>query len=449
MSDLLGIGSSALAAYRTALNTVGENVANAQTPGYARRKVVLEEAGVSGATDIIYREQVHFNGVNVVGIQRAWDGFLATEARHAGSSAARSDVREQWLTNIETALDDGPAGIGASITSFFTAAAGLAADPGDPLGRRAVLLALDNVAGAFRGASSALSRITEGIGQAARLDVTALNNALRALHEVNGTMMSVGPNGGARASMEDERDRLVDMIAAKIDIDVAIDGYGRATVRAGSDSGLTLVGGIEPGLVSVVTAADGRLSFQLSSGGTRVPLPAAGGSISGFADMAATVVDRRAALDALAVDFTSTVNAWSAGGYDSAGNPGGALLDTPAGAASMTALLSDPDLVPAASASGVPNGNLLSLDTVRMSSGIEARWTGLVTFNAQQLASARAEASAAGRWRDNSLAALDEVTGVDLDFEAAELLRYQQAYNAAARVIQVARESIQAIFDAL
>ena len=65
------------------------------------------------------------------------------------------------------------------------------------------------------------------------------------------------------------------------------------------------------------------------------------------------------------------------------------------------------------------------------------------------LASAKAEAAAAATWRDNSYAALDEVTGVDLDTEAAELLRYQQAYNASARIIQVARETIQALFDAL
>ena len=51
MSDLLGIGTSALAAYRSALSAVGENVANAHTPGYARRRVVLEELSVSGSAD--------------------------------------------------------------------------------------------------------------------------------------------------------------------------------------------------------------------------------------------------------------------------------------------------------------------------------------------------------------------------------------------------------------
>jgi flagellar hook-associated protein 1 FlgK len=449
MSDLLSIGASALAAYRNALNTVGENVANSQTPGYARRKVVLEEATALANADIAYRDQIHFNGVNTVGIERAWNGFLATEARHAGSGAGRADIRQQWLTNVETALDDGPAGIGASITGFFTAAAGLAADPGDTLGRRSVLAALDNVASAFRRGADGLARISDGIGETARLEANALNDALTALADVNGAITAASQGGAARASLEDERDRLIDLIAGKIDISVTIAGDGRATIGAANDPGLTLLGPNGPGLVTVETALDGRLSFQLSAGGTRTVLPASSGAIAGLVDMASTVADRRAQLDELAVDFAAMVNDWSADGLDVDGNAGGDLVDAATGAAAMQTLVTDPDLVAAAGTDGTTNGNLLALDAIRTTNRIEERWTSLVSSNAQQLASARAEGAAASRWRDNAYAALDEVTGVDLDFEAAELLRYQQAYNAAARIIQVARESIQAIFDAM
>ena len=90
-----------------------------------------------------------------------------------------------------------------------------------------------------------------------------------------------------------------------------------------------------------------------------------------------------------------------------------------------------------------------ALESRIASSAVENRWGALVSANAQMLASATAEAAATAAWRDNSYAALDEVTGVDLDAEAADLLRYQQAYNASARIIQVARETIQALFDAL
>jgi len=126
VTDLLGIGSSALAAYRDALSAVGENVANAQTPGYARRRVVLEESTTVASGDLAYRSQITFNGVTATGVARAWDQFKAAEARNSASAAGRADVRQQWLTSVESALDDGPAGVGSSITGFFSAAASLA-----------------------------------------------------------------------------------------------------------------------------------------------------------------------------------------------------------------------------------------------------------------------------------------------------------------------------------
>jgi flagellar hook-associated protein 1 FlgK len=449
MSDLLGIGASALKAYQGALSAVGENVANAQTPGYARRQVVLQEATVVGSGDIAYKAQVTFNGVTATGVARAWDNFKADEARFAISADGRAGVREQWLGSVETAVDDGPAGVGASMTGFFNAASSLASDPGDPLGRRAVLSALDNVAGAFRGTGQALARISDGVGQAAGLEVTSLNDALKSLNAVNGALAPTAADGSARASLEDQRDQLIDFIAGKIDVKVTIGDDGRATLAAGANGSMSLLQNSGPSLVTLVPAADGRLSLQLSTNGTTMPLPAAGGTLAGLVDLSQTIADRRSALDGLAADFTSMVNNWSANGKDANGNAGANLISTPAGAASMQTLATDPNLVPAADAAGTPNGNLLALDAVRASSNVEDRWSALVSANAQMLSSAKAESAASSQWRDSSLAALDEVTGVDLDTEAAEMLRYQQAYNASARIIQVARESIQALFDAL
>jgi flagellar hook-associated protein 1 FlgK len=449
VSDLLGIGSSALRAYQSALSAVGENVANAQTPGYARRRVVLHELSATGSGDIGYRPQVMFNGVTAAGVTRAWDNFKAAEARFSASADGRASVRQQWLSGVETALDDGVAGVGTAMTGFFNAAASLASDPDDTLGRRAVLSSLDNVAAAFRGSGQALARLSDGIGQAADIEVDSLNDALKALSAVNGALGPADANGSARASLEDERDQLIDFIAEKIDVTVAIGTDGRATLTAASNQSLSLLTGDGPNLAVLVKAADGRLSLQLQTNGTVVPLPAAAGKLAGLVDVAQNVADRRAALDGLAVDFTAMVNGWSAAGEDANGNPGAALMSVAGGAASIQALATDPDLVPAASPSGTANGNLLALDAIRDASAVEDRWGSIVSANAQVLASASAQAAAAASWRDNSYAALDEVTGVDLDAEAADLLRYQQAYNASARIIQVARETIQALFDAL
>jgi flagellar hook-associated protein 1 FlgK len=312
-----------------------------------------------------------------------------------------------------------------------------------------VLSSLDNVASAFRTSGQALARLSDGIGQAADIEVASLNDALKALASINGARGPADAKGSARASLEDQRDQLIDFIAEKIDVKVTIAGDGRTTLNAASSASLVLLDGDGPHLAVLAKATDGRLALQLQTNGTTVPLPAAGGKLAGLVDVAQQVADRRAALDGLAVDFTAMVNGWSAAGEDANGNPGAALMSVAGSAASIQSVVTDPDLVPAASPSGTPNGNLLALDAIRDSSAVEDRWGAIVSANAQVLASATAEAAATASWRDNSYAALDEVTGVDLDAEAADLLRYQQAYNASARIIQVARETIQALFDAL
>ena len=445
MSDLLDIGSSGLRAYRHALNAVGENVANAESVGYSRRSVRLVQTQVSGGADLIYRQPIVFNGVTPAGVVRAWDSFRATEARYAASSDGRAAVRSQWLTSIEAALNDGAAGVGQSIGRFFDTATSLSPTPDEPLGRAAMLLALEDVAGAFRNTAGALQRVGEGIRSSAAIDVDAVNRALESIHEINGTIRAA-TNGSARASLEDDRDKLIDQIAERLDISAEIAGDGTATLRLAGAPSAVLLSGPGTGYLTMAVAADGRLSVQLTFNGTTVPLPISDGRLAGLADMASQNADRRAALDVLAADFTAGVNAWSAGGIDGNGNPGADLLGAPAGAASIQVLTGDPADIPARNAAAA-NGNLLALPALRESAGFEASWGVIVSGNAQALASARSEAAAASSWKDNAFAALDEVTGVDLDREAADLLRYQQAYNAASRVIQVARDTVNAIFE--
>src|SRR5690606_14145977 len=106
------------------------------------------------------------------------------------------------------------------------------------------------------------------------------------------------------------------------------------------------------------------------------------------------------------------------------------------------------DQVAVADASG-SNGNMLTFGAMRGADDPEARWSGHMASQAQTVASARAQDAAAATRADASAAARDGVSQVDLDTEAAELFRFQQAYSAAARTIQVARETMQTLLSSL
>lgn len=444
MSDLLRIGSMGVSVYRNALTTIGDNVANAQSEGYSRRDIKLRETGILGAGQPFYNDKFTVGGVRVTSIERSWDAFRAADARLASSDSAQSQARLRWLNVTETALDDGPAGIGQRLTAFYNSADALAGDPNGAAPRRAMLMALEDVANAFRTSVDGLSRAADGLKVEAQTTVDTINNELKALADVNVAIARSQPGGSGRASLEDERDRLLDSLSTKLQIDYAINDKGEATVRARGTTSPNLVSGMQAGIVMLQTAADGRLSLMVTAEGSTDPLPVIGGSMAGLIDGSNALAGRRQDLDALAADFATQLNAWSGAGLDKAGNPGAAMLSG-ATAATLQVVMTDPDGIAAAAPGGAENGNLLTLQAQRGDAGPEARMANMINILAQNLSSARTQDSALTTRRDNAFAAREEVSGVDLDREAAELIRYQQAYDASSKIIQVARETLQSI----
>ncbi len=436
MSDLLNIGASGLRAYSRALATVSDNIANAQTPGYARRTITLREAPAAGDI-VLSRNSIRPGGVETVGVRRSVDPWLAADARTASGEAERSTARLGAIEATERALDDGPGGIGQSLTRIFTAADQLAADPANATLRAQYLQAVDDSAAAFRRTAAALGSAANGVVQSASNAVDSLNTDLTALEAVNQGLRRARPGSTNEATLLDERDRLLDRISSALPVSATYDARGAVTVSA-SDSGLPLVAN---GTVSTLSVS-GQLAYAIAPGGT---LPPSGGTLAGLAQGADHIASQLSALDALATQFASDLNGWHQSGFDTNGNPGAALLSGTS-AATMMAVAMTADAVAAADASA-SNGNALQLANLRGSTGVEAGWAALVGQQAQQAASARAQDAAASSRRDGAFAARDSVSEVDLDREAAELIRFQQAYEAAARTVQVARETMQSILN--
>ena len=194
-----------------------------------------------------------------------------------------------------------------------------------------------------------------------------------------------------------------------------------------------LVGGGVVNPIAVTAAADGRLSFTIGGSG----FDPSSGSLAGLGQAADHIADQRASLDTVAVQFATQLNSQHAAGLDANGAPGAARFSGTS-AATLTATSLTADQVAAADATS-SNGNMLAIGGMRGANDPEAAWSNQLASQSQATASARAQEAAAWTRADGAAAARDSVSGVDLDQEAAELLRFQQAYSAAARVIQVAR----------
>jgi len=441
VTDLLGIGYSGLRAYSRAMATVGDNIANAQTPGYARRRLDLMEA-VGGGNSVFYRGSVRPGGVDIRGIDRSVDAWLIADSRISSSDAERASTRLGWLEKVEGALSNDNNGISSGLTKLFTTADLLTADPSNATLRAQFLDSVDDVASGFRSASGQLSGMADGISGAATTEVDRFNTNLDALEQINIGLRKARPGSTNEASLLDERDRLIDQLSAQAGVTATFDDRGAATLRV-TGSGELLVGGGTVTPIAVTTAADGRLGFSIGG----APLAMTTGSLAGLSEAANHVADQRAALDTFANDFAAQLNAAHQAGTDANGNPGAPLF-TGTGAAGLTAAPLTTGQVAAANASG-SNGNMLAIGAMRGAGDPEARWSGHLASQAQATASARAQDAAAATRADAAAAARDSVSEVDLDREAADLLRFQQAYSAAARTIQVARETMQTLLSSI
>ncbi|MGH6614804.1 flagellar hook-associated protein FlgK [Sphingomonas sp.] len=446
MSDLLGIGASGVRAYQSALTTVSENIANAATPGYTRRSTTLNEITVAGGS-ITTRGVNDGSGVLVSGITRAADMFRAADVRSASADLSRTETGIAWLDRIESALTGSQ--LGDRLTSFFNSAKAVAGDPSATTPRTAMLESATSAATAFAATGKALDSITADLDATAEGAAQNLDQLGAALAKVNDGLGRATPGTAGAAQLADQRDQLLEQMSALSDVSVSLDTAGRATVRLGGSAGPVFVAGNQAGHVSYSRNDDGTVAFALHRDGTTVPLAPQGGVMAGVADGAQRIADARNQVNAIATQFVAGVNNVQSQGRDLDGNAGTAMFAVGTTPTDITVALTDPRGIAAAAPGGGPrnNANLANLDALRSSGGFETKTSALVAGNAATLAGRRTVAEAQSSIRDGALAARDAVSGVSIDSEAVDLMRFQQAYQASARVIQVARETLQSILS--
>ena len=338
MSDLLGIGASGVRAYQSALTTVSENIANAATPGYAKRTADVRE--IAPALGIHSGGGIQTGqGVTVAGVTRSADALRAADVRTSSADLARSETGIAWLDRIETALTGNQ--LGDRLTGFFNAAKNVAADPSATVPRSALLEQASAVAGSFTATGKALDALDANLDATAGSAVTTLNSLGLALAKVNDGIGRAQPGSNGAAQLADQRDAILDQISAISDVSVSTDAAGRATVKLGNAGGPVLVTGNTTGTVTFARGSDGTVAFALQTPLGVSTVTPGGGALAGVIDGAARIADARVSLETIATAFTDGVNAVQAQGRDLDGNPGAALFTRGSSPTDITLNLTD------------------------------------------------------------------------------------------------------------
>lgn len=433
--ESLTSASRALSAHRTGLDVAGQNLANINTVGYTRRVLVLgtvpptEPLGVG-------------RGVEVVAIRAARDTFIEARLRREQHGAAFEDAVVTGLSTVEASAGAPGAGLDARLTSFFDAFSTLADDVRSPAARQNVVQQGQSLASAFGEMAAALETGRRDADRSIR-GLTGEANALAdQVAELNRKIMSAV---GDTEALQDERGvklaRLTELtggaVIARVDgaVDVTV-GQGRALVMGETSYDI----GISNGTLghAVLTLGINDVTGEI-----------AGGTIGGLLHVRDAIIPGYATqLDQLAYDVATQVNTLHTAGFDLNGAAAGDFFAAPgavAGAASQmavdAAIEGDPSLV-AGSSTGASGDNqtaraLAALRDARFASGGTATATESWSEFVYQIGGDVAEARAAAATREKIVLQLqrlrDEASGVSVDEEAANLMRFQRAYEANAR----------------
>jgi flagellar hook-associated protein 1 FlgK len=435
------IGRSGLTASRRSLELTAQNIANAASPDYARRNLTQGELVMTGSIGTNAADSL--GGVRPGIIERAESALVQRQARDASSALAAAEAEFFALREAESALET--SGVFTGIIDFEAALTKLQSNPNEPALRLSAVEAGRKLASNFRVANGTLANARSLVQGEASAEVLTVNELAKELAEINADLVGAREGTAGRAALLDARDKALRGLAEEFGIQPTINANGTADVSLAGTPPVALVTGSTAQAVSVTFAADGTASF--AAGATT--FTPTGGAMAGRASALADMASVQTGLDSIAASAIAIANAAQAAGVGFDGTPGQPLFaGTGAGdidvvLASANGLATAPAAAPAGSSNtanlaaliaalSAPSGPATGADTLLL--GLSSRVSALEIRNeGLAIVSASAEAE------------LLRETGVDLDTEAANLIRMQQAFEANSRVIQVAAE----LFDTI
>ena len=439
-SDLLTIAASGTRAARAALDITAQNIANASTEGYVRRSVTV--ADLSGPNARASFGDISQFGVRVVGITRNVDSFLQAEVRRTGSDATRADTLVTGLGNLTSAVEQ--SNVYTGITEFQKSLAQLASAPTDSSLRAGTLEAARTMGQSFNVAAKSLLAAQSGLQFEAADNVAQVNTLSASLAQLNLKISSDTNPQNNQATLLDQRDQILSQLSKYGDITTTIASNNTVAVQMGGASGPQLVSGGTDNALAMTTAANGTISFTL--GGSSMVL--SGGSLAGHQQALTTAASASATLDGIANALMSAANTAQGTGVDLAGAAGQPMFSG-AGAAGMTLALSSGSGIATAPAGAGANSknpaNLTALQNAMTTADIAGQTNSLIFTLSAAVNGNTTTRDALDAISSNAKTALATQSGVSLDTEAANLLRFQQAFQASGKVMQVA----STIFDTL
>ncbi|RLA21188.1 MAG: flagellar hook-associated protein FlgK [Gammaproteobacteria bacterium] len=465
-SGLLGVATSGLLAFQRSLTTTSHNIANVNTDGYSRQRVDFgtRPAQATGAGFI-------GKGVDVTAINRAYDDFLTLQVRSSTSSHSELNGYYQLASQVDNFIANENTGMSAALQDFFNAVQEVADDPTSIPARQVMLSEANILTDRFNALNSRFTALQSQVNKGTEGAVAEINNLAASIADLNAKIVvAYGASGGnAPNDLLDQRDFLITQLSEKVDVSTVSQQDGAINVFIGN--GQTLVMATTAAQLSTQPNATDptQLDVMFSIGGAglvNISQNLTGGELGGTMRFRNEILTpATTALDDIAAQLATDFNTQHALGWDLNGAAGGNLFTVPPAVTSgyartMSVLITDPAEI---AASGVNtaggavgnNQNVLALADLQSAKTMLAGTASFHDAYSRIVADVGSKTHAAGVNQaaqkgllDHAVSARDSLSGVNLDEEAANLLKFQQAYQASAQVISVSNSLFETLLGA-
>lgn len=462
----LEMGRRALFTEQRALDITGHNIANANTEGYTRQVADMTATlpyTVPAFNSPVTPMQVG-TGVEISQIKRIREGFLDTQIRKETTTLGYWESKQYALKKIEVILrEPSDNGLRTVMDKFWGSMQELSKNPESEGVRALVRETGVTLANTFNQLSKQLTDLKTDADTSIGIKVGEANNYASQINALNKEISVLQAAGQNANDLRDKRDLLIEKLSKLMNITYSEDAAGIVTVTVGGVNYVDATTAVT-GIINTInkTGLGATLNWTLPPAG---PVTITGGEIFGLNEVYTTITTNYLTdLDNLASTFAAEVNALHSAGFGLGAVPptgnnffaGGPPI-TAANIQVAAPILADlKNIAAAKTAAGSPGdgGNALAMAQLKQKLTMSA---GTVTFDDfyRSLASRLGvQSQEAIRMSDNQDFLLNqlknnrnEISGVSLDEEMTNMVRFQQSYNAAARLVTAMDEMIDVVVN--
>lgn len=445
LNSILDIAKNAVLNNLESIDITSRNISNVNTEGYKRRRIeTAYMLGLSGG-----------NGYNKENAVRVYNQFVETELMRERQTYNKYSTISDILSNTETILGETGEGTGLSyiLQDFWAGWNDLANDPESHTARMVVYERGKMLTNAFNRLHQDLLDKHEEISYEIDDKVKQINSLLKQLYELNQKITSVGAN-----DLLDQRDYLLNNLSEIVDIQVRYLDQNKIIVSVGGQ--ILLAENYLSQVKTEVSYNNGfsEYSFYLDKGTSALQIN--GGTIAGLIEVNNKYIPEYVHhINTIATTLVSRVNALHSQGYNLNGQTGVVFFkNNVTGAGDITInpdIARDPSLIAASANKNAGDGSIAlaiaGIQTERLikDDTIANYYTALVS----QIGSQVQETSFLTKSQENVVAKLenqrDAISGVSLEEELTNLIKYQQSYQAAARMLRTADEVVAMLMNYL